>query len=298
MASKRARDAASLGNRLAAIRTGLADLEAKNRTPAPDPNDATLENLRQQVSLLMSANWRTEQEQSIWDARYDPRYLPETLRASLLRKGTTAERNTLFGSPANDTERVALANQKIVWFNTDLGWEESYYAVTGLSGLTAKGLVAGTASGWYPTGKGPRLIYGPTASATTPGSGAVVGNWNESTWVNAAGWFSYSGGVFTLANAGRYRIAVVCMIQQGSGVADFHHYANGTLRNIAVALHAGQFRQMTNEFSDIAMPAGSTTDLRFLTANSIIVHVSTAGAVAPYHGEFVIEYIGPNLVSS
>ena len=71
-------------------------------------------------------------------------------RLQRIGSGTTAERDSYYGIPADDAARVALANQKVLWFNTDLGWEESYYAPTGLVGLTATGLIAGTAAGWYP----------------------------------------------------------------------------------------------------------------------------------------------------
>lgn len=65
-------------------------------------------------------------------------------------QGTASQRNTVWGNPATDANRVALANMRPTWFNTDTGWEESYFAVTGLAGLTAPGVKTGYPSQWYP----------------------------------------------------------------------------------------------------------------------------------------------------
>jgi len=67
-------------------------------------------------------------------------------------RGTTAERDALMPPPTTDPERVALANRQVVWFNTDHGWFESYYAQGGKSGLTVRGLSTVGGSGWYPMG--------------------------------------------------------------------------------------------------------------------------------------------------
>lgn len=62
MTSKRARTTSSLGNRIGAIQQGMAALEARDRTPAPDETPATLEYLRERLELLESANYRYENE--------------------------------------------------------------------------------------------------------------------------------------------------------------------------------------------------------------------------------------------
>lgn len=72
-------------------------------------------------------------------------------------RGTTAERDAYFGAPTITADQVALANRKVTWFNTDLGWQESYYVVQGTSGLTARGLITGAPAGWYPISDGPRI---------------------------------------------------------------------------------------------------------------------------------------------
>lgn len=70
--------------------------------------------------------------------------------ANVALRGTSAQRDAVFGVPATDAQRVILANIVPTWFNTEKGYHEGYYATTGLSGLTARGLVAGTPSGWFP----------------------------------------------------------------------------------------------------------------------------------------------------
>ena len=68
------------------------------------------------------------------------------------RQGTTAQRDALYGVPTTSAARVALANQQITWFNTDLGWKERYYEVGSASGLTVRGLFLDAPAGWYPIG--------------------------------------------------------------------------------------------------------------------------------------------------
>lgn len=66
-------------------------------------------------------------------------------------RGSTALRDATYGVPGSSVPaQVALANQKVAWYNTDLGWTETYFATTGSAGLTVKGLATGVASGWYP----------------------------------------------------------------------------------------------------------------------------------------------------
>lgn len=105
--------------------------------------------------------------------RLPARLLPGGSDVMSGHSGATAERDAIYGVPATNAERVALANRKVTWFNTDLGWEESYYATTGLSGLTARGLVAGTASGWYPVGRGPIGVLHGAAQAQSSGDAFI-----------------------------------------------------------------------------------------------------------------------------
>lgn len=77
------------------------------------------------------------------------------LPASVLpTRGSTLFRDATYPAPTTVAEQVALANKKVTWWNTDLGWQESYYAPAGSAGLTARGLVAGVSAGWFPTEAG------------------------------------------------------------------------------------------------------------------------------------------------
>lgn len=102
-------------------------------------------------------------------------------------RGTTAQRDALYGVPATDSDRVILANAKITWFNTDLGWEESYYAVTGTSGLIVRGLMSGgPTAGWYPVGDGPRIHLQGTSSGEDHVSGQEFDAWQPYPSANVA----------------------------------------------------------------------------------------------------------------
>jgi hypothetical protein len=139
-------------------------------------------------------------------------------------RGTTAQRDAFFGSPSTDAARVALANLRPLWFNTDLGWEESYYAVTGLTGLTVTGLVASTPSGWYPTREGALALQlsGTSQSMTS-------GQWysNYDAFGTAESWRTHGNSYFERPGAtldrvyfylpGRYRVACQMYLPSGSG---------------------------------------------------------------------------------
>lgn len=129
-------------------------------------------------------------------------------------RGTTAERDAYFGTPSVTADQVALANRKVTWFNTDLGWQESYYVVQGTSGLTARGLITGAPAGWYPTAEGPRIrlfsnggqahsngtefsnwkAFSPAGTATENDSykfGNVLTRTGTNSWVETSLWGKY-----------------------------------------------------------------------------------------------------------
>lgn len=151
-------------------------------------------------------------------------------RITDLGRGSSVERDAYFGAPATDVERVALANRRVVWFNTDFGWEESYYADSALAGLTTLGLVAGTPSGWYPTGEGPvSVMY-------ASGPQSVVASTYVTSWTawgagrsyrrGGATWFTYDTGRVTCLNAGRYEAEAMVTQQAGSGTTVTHLLRN------------------------------------------------------------------------
>jgi len=79
--------------------------------------------------------------------------------ANIATRGTTAQRDAVFGVPTTDSERVALANIEPTWFNTEKGYEEAYYTLASLPGLTVRGLASpgsgygDPTSGWYPAAR-------------------------------------------------------------------------------------------------------------------------------------------------
>lgn len=87
--------------------------------------------------------------------------------------GTTAQRDAYWGNPGTGATapemaaRVALAKKGPLWFNTDKGWEEQYFAKKADTGADAN--VAKT-PGWYPSGRG--LV--PRVSASRPGTGSYL----------------------------------------------------------------------------------------------------------------------------
>lgn len=64
--------------------------------------------------------------------------------------GTTSQRDTYFGIPANDGERATLANKAPVWWNVTTNTLETYFAVTGTAGLNVPGVNPPKTAGWYP----------------------------------------------------------------------------------------------------------------------------------------------------
>jgi len=84
-------------------------------------------------------------------------------RALLMLRGTTARRDRTYPAPTTDAERATLANRQVLWYNTDHGWLESYYAVDGTPGLTVVGVLGTTTfavhpAGWYPVAGTTQII--------------------------------------------------------------------------------------------------------------------------------------------
>lgn len=59
--------------------------------------------------------------------------------------GTSAQRDGLYGVPADAAARVALANKAPRWFNTEKGYEQQYFAATADAG---SGPFSRTTAGW------------------------------------------------------------------------------------------------------------------------------------------------------
>jgi hypothetical protein len=223
-----------------------------------------------------------------------------------LAGGTTTARNNRFGIPTTDAERVALANRKVVWFNTDNGWEESYYATTGLSGLIAKGLLAGYASGWYPTGNGitPQITMDPTATAAGA-TGNYLAGWNGTVRrVGGDDVFVFDQYGPTLKLPGYYDLSCYSVQPAGTGLADFHI----RLTNIAdtvvewqsnlsgIALSTSYFTAINGNFKSTLIKPGGNLFRWFVSNGSLTMH-NTSGPAGSGRGQMAARYIRPPLVT-
>lgn len=193
---------------------------------------------------------------------------PDLSRLDAVGHGTSAQRDAFFGVPTTNAERVALANREPVWFNTDFGWEESYYADSALAGLTTLGLVAGTASAWYPTGEGPASVhYASGAQNVSPG--VFVTSWSAwgtggSSRRGGAGWFTYDAatGKVACVKAGRYEAEGMVTQQAGAGTTVVHLMRdNNPVFARANPLDSGQAQAAVMRQPQLAMNAGQTLSL-------------------------------------
>lgn len=219
-------------------------------------------------------------------------------------RGTAAQRDALYGVPATDADRVALANARIVWFNTEQGWEESYYATTGLPGLTARGLMAGAASGWYPTTVGPACILAPTAQVSTPAPGATsyVGGWAGSIYRRGGtSWFTNNSGAIFTQVAGYYDLRAWTIQAGGTALMNYHLVILDSA-NAEVTRHdGGAFPQNSSLYTTVDMAMfgkymrpGDQFLLRVWGGGPINVHM---GGATDTRGQLIVRYAGPPLVS-
>lgn len=217
-----------------------------------------------------------------------------------LLRGTTAQRDAAYGVPTTDAERVALANLRVNYFNVELGWEESYYAVTGLSGLTARGLVAGTVSGWYPTGPGPYCILQPNAQIAASTNNYVQGWAGTVTRRGGAAWFTNNSGALFMNQAGYYDVRAWTIQQAGSGTANYHLVILNNAGTTEVTKHDGGAFTLTSAFFttvDLSMTrlvaAGQQLLLR-CGSGAFNVHM---GGATDVRGQLIARYLGPALVT-
>lgn len=220
---------------------------------------------------------------------------------SYVGRGTTAERDTIFGVPSTDATRVALANRKIIWFNTDTGWEESYYTVTGKAGLTALGLVAQASSGWYPTGSnsGPAMLWEPTGTAT-PAANTFLGAWGWTRKRGGAAWWDSPDGLqVKILRYGRYAIRGWTIQGTGTLTMNWHLRVTGADRTTIVKnIDGNVFPQSSSlytrahmEYDDALLEPNQNVGM-FTTNGGALCHV---GGLAP-QGQLSVRYLGPPLV--
>jgi microcystin-dependent protein len=105
--------------------------------------------------------------------------------------GTTTQRDVKYGVPGTAAARVALANQQITWYNTDLGWKERYYEADATSGLTVMGLI-GAPAGWYPISDGPFIELEAVAEVSNFIDTLITG-WSIRGRKGGASWFTMTG---------------------------------------------------------------------------------------------------------
>lgn len=223
-------------------------------------------------------------------------------------RGDTVARNAYFGTPTTDEDRAQLANAQVRWFNTERGWEESYYATTGIAGLTARGLVAGVASGWFPVGPGgPRMFLVPSAQQSLS-TGLYFTNWAAPgtglSWRNGGpGFLDLAGGVPWVRLAGRYDTTVRLGIQAGAGAAALYLSQNDTA-GVQVAIPDQDAVVLNGTYGMIYKL--SRLDLLMTQDTSVRVYAASVGSAifAPSansgissSGSYEITYAGPPLVN-
>lgn len=108
-------------------------------------------------------------------------------------RGTTAQRDAKYGVPGTAAARVALANQQVQWFNTDLGWMESYYEIGSASGLLVRGLFLDAPAGWYPTGDGGPYIELTALAEVSNFFNTFITGWSIYNRRGGASWFTLNG---------------------------------------------------------------------------------------------------------
>lgn len=220
----------------------------------------------------------------------------ESSPSTAIVRGSTAARDVAFPPPSTVPAQVSLANSKPVWFNTDTGWLEGYFAVTGSVGLAAKGLSANVPAGWYPVEEGPYQRLQPSATFTTANS-TPIRSWDGTTERNGgAAWFTYdnSNGRVTVVKGGRYRILAWTTQDVGSGMS-LHQ-----LRRNGAVLVDGPSTALNSNFytiwaADLTLAVDPGTYFDVYTANGgVTTHRGTSTSV---RGEFLVQYIGPALVT-
>lgn len=210
-------------------------------------------------------------------------------------RGTTAERDGLFGIPATAAARAALANQRVTWFNTEKGWSESYYAVTGTAGLTAPALLAGHATGWYPLAGADIFAHrGKSGAFQAAGTTAREDVLAVSQIRRGGGTDSGVGGM-AVPTGGYYRL-----------VHNTYYSGGGALAWVAssVAINGTRIKDQQMYFSGSDNQVGSTVVYPLKTGDIVSLWAVAAGNTNTYgsdgfNGAYVeYEYLGPPLVKA
>lgn len=147
-------------------------------------------------------------------------------------RGTTAARDAAFPTPANAAARVALAAQVPLWFNTEKGYEQQYFAQFDDAGA---GIFSRKTHGWRASltagGRVPISVF--TASGATP---ANVKKYGSSVEVIAATTTVFLDGCFT-TDFDAYDIDIEVHAAATSGDMTFQFRAAGALSASALYDH-------------------------------------------------------------
>ena len=231
-----------------------------------------------------------------------PRYFTDNAR------GTTSQRDAKYGVPSTSAARVALANQKVVWYNADLGWDESYYEVSGASGLTAIGLVTGATAGWYPIADGPFMELTALANTDVP-IDTFISGWSVLRRKGGASWFTLSGtDRINVLKHGRYDGRFFTN-QYGNNTATPDYIFKILMSDNATTANevggGGSFTKNTSfmtrphsEFYDLIIAPNSKVGIRLQKGTepgpTVGVH---GGDSLAQRGRLSVKYVGPPLVT-
>lgn len=214
-------------------------------------------------------------------------------------RGTTAERNARFGVPGSNPERVALANRQIVWFNTDLGWEECYYATTGKVGLLALGLVGDASSGWYPVGPGPLCAVKPSASKSV-GAASYLGGWDGTKYQRGGdSWFTSTSNYLSVLVSGVYDFGFWTQQDTGSSTPDYKLRVLDSTGSLVTTLGGGAFPKSASLSTRVELSVAQSLLMSgyrlapYLSSGSSTVHQGSEML-----GQLWAFYKSPPLVSS
>lgn len=223
-------------------------------------------------------------------------------RSEGVMRGTATARDEAFAPPTSDEERAALANRAPLWFNTDRGWLESYYAVAGTPGLTAIGLRSGVPAGWYPVGPGGPFHKIVPTSQIGPGVNTRLTWSGDTLTTGGAEWFGYSAGMIQVKKPGRYRVRAWTTQSVGSGTTNYHLRMLGenttTIEKFvdgnAFPLHGSLYTRAHIE-GDFEVLGPRNFDVLLHAGVGMTLHMGSSNSI---RGEFIVEYLGPLLMNA
>lgn len=207
-------------------------------------------------------------------------------QALTVNQGSTGQRDAIYGAPANATEQASLANRMIAWFNTDKGWYETYYAVTGTAGLTAPALRTGFPSGWYPNAGTPIYCTVRRSSAQSMSTTITTIVFDQ---VLSSHTFAGLPGAITIPIGGDYEISASAVASQtGGNYFNLYWYNNGTNQWSETGSVFPHTNAYSRSFLDAAIVPLKASDV--VTARG---QTSSAGQIEANSARFTVKYIGP-----